>query len=277
MTIRQAAPIGIFDSGVGGISICHAIRRTLPSERLIYFADVGFSPYGNKSTELIHKRSEYIANFLVNKGCKAIVVACNTATVNSIKNLRSLFSVPIVGVEPGIKPAMLNSRTGIVGVLATEKTLSSASFQALKYSFSKTVKVEVQACPEFVHLVENLDHQGEVAEKVAEQYIQPLLDKGVDQLILGCTHFSFLRKAIEACVQGRAEIIETAIPVAAELKRRLYELNIHREYEGGSGEGGEEGVEEGGEEFWSSGTASQVAMKINALWGLDSPVREVRP
>jgi len=125
-------PIGVFDSGVGGLSICHAIRQTLPEEDLVYFADLEYSPYGNKTKEVIQRRSEYIVEFLINRGCKAIVVACNTATVNSIGRLRSKYSIPIVGVEPGVKTAAAQSKTRVIGVLATEQTLESDSFKSLK-------------------------------------------------------------------------------------------------------------------------------------------------
>ena len=262
----KSKPIGVFDSGVGGLSICHAIREILPKENIQYFADIHFSPYGNKPRSLIDKRSGYIVDFLVRNGCKAVVVACNTATVNSIKLLRSKFSIPIVGVEPGVKPASLNSHNGIIGVLATAQTLSSDSFKLLKSRFSKHIRVEVQACPEFVELVEHLDHNSRKAVLVAQRYIDPLLSKGCDQIVLGCTHFSFLRKAIEKVSGDRAVVIDTAMPVAQELKRRLYDLNRHNE----SGSNGKM-------EFWTSGDSSIVEDRINTLWGKDSVVNEIAP
>ncbi|WDP91110.1 MAG: glutamate racemase [Desulfobacter sp.] len=259
----KSNPIGVFDSGVGGLSICHAIKEILPGEHITYFADIHFSPYGNKPGPLINKRSEYIAEFLINRGCKAIVVACNTATVTSIQRLRSKFLIPIVGVEPGIKPASLKSNNGIIGVLATAQTLDSDSFKSLKARFSKQIKIEVQACPEFVDLVEHLNHNSEKAERIATKYIHPLLVKGCDQIVLGCTHFSFLKQAIEKVSSGRADIIDTAVPVAKELKRRLYESNRHNESEA-----------HGMMEFWTSGLSSQIEHRINRLWGTDSIVYE---
>lgn len=264
--MRKNSPIGVFDSGVGGISICHAMREQLPNESFIYFADIKYAPYGTKPIEVIDERAQYVTDFLIKKGCKAIVVACNTATVNSIKSLRSKFSIPIVGVEPGIKPAAMESHSGVIGVLATERTLSSDSFKSLKSKFSNKVKIETQACPEFVNLVESLNYRGDRAIKVAEGYIKPFLGKGVDQVILGCTHFSFLTKAIEECLKGKADIVDTAMPVATELKRRLVELNLENK----------EG-EAGSEEFWSSSVCSQVKTKVSELWGSHSMVHEAKP
>jgi len=249
-------PIGVFDSGVGGLSVCHAIRRALPSEDLMYVADIEFSPYGNKSRELLQERAEYIVSFLVSQGCKAIVVACNTATVNSVSSLRSKYSLPFIGVEPGIKPAASMSKTGVIGVLATEQTLKSDSFKALKRRHSDNVRVETIACPEFVSLVESLKHNTEQAVEVAGQYIQPLLSEGCDQIILGCTHFSFLRKTIEMIVQGKANIIDTATPVASELNRRLQALdNLNKP----------ELI--GRTDFWTCGEPEKVERAMSALWG----------
>ncbi len=258
-------PIGIFDSGVGGLSICHAIRHTLPKEDIIYFADTGFSPYGNQPKHIIDTRSEYVVDYLINKGCKAIVIACNTATVHSVSQLRTKFSVPIIGVEPAIKPAAHKSQSGVIGVLATTQTLRSSSFEKLKNRFSDKVQIEVKSCSKFVDLVEALAHESEEAYQVAEKYITPLLSKGCDQIILGCTHFSFLNKAIERVVQGKAAILETATPVAAELERRLRKLNIQNDSKS-----------TGNEQFVTSGSSSQMALKIGALWHENSVVHETQ-
>lgn len=224
--MQRQQPIGIFDSGVGGLSIGRVIREALPYEDLVYFADIEFSPYGVKCTEVINQRCEYIVKFLLKQGCKVIVIACNTATVSSIKYLRTQFAIPIIGVEPGIKPAALQSKTGIIGILATEKTLQSASYAQLTAKFSKQVTILSRACPKFVTLVESLQHNSDQAVTVAEQYINPLLAAGCDQIILGCTHFSFLRSAIEKVLGTEAAIIDTAIAVAQQLENRLYELNL---------------------------------------------------
>lgn len=263
--MRHHKSIGIFDSGIGGLSIGRAIRCVLPKENLIYFADVEFSPYGSKSQNIIQQRSEYIVNFLINQGCKAIVVACNTATVSTISYLREKFSVPIIGVEPGIKPAALQSKTGVIGVLATERTLASDSFQLLKTRYAKTVSIESIACPKFVSLVENLSHNSEDAMQVAEQYIRPLLLKGSDQIILGCTHFSFLRATINKVVGTEAEIIDTASSVAIEVNRRLQNLNLLNRIN-----------IKGKTQFWTSENSTKIVASISELWEQDIKVSEIK-
>jgi glutamate racemase len=249
-------PIGIFDSGVGGLSVCHAIKQLLPEEDLVYFADLDFSPYGVKSQDIIQERAEYIVSFLIKQGCKAIVVACNTATLNSISHLRSTFSIPIIGVEPGVKPAALQSQTGIIGVLATEQTLTSDSFQTLKSKYSTKVTIQTVACPKFVSLVESLNHNTVLAVEVAEQYIRPLLLEGCDQIILGCTHFSFLKSAIDKVVERKANIIDTAMPIAIELNRRLDELTLKNQRNMPSKA-----------EFWTSAEPAKVTHTMSILWG----------
>ena len=264
--MNRQKPIGIFDSGLGGLSICRAINNILPKEHLMYFADLEFSPYGNKSKELIEERSEYIVNFLIEQDCKLIVVACNTATVNSINMLRSKYSVPIVGIEPAIKPAALVSKSGIIGVLATEQTLQSDSFQQLTARYSNAVKIETKACPDFVCLVENLAHESETATKTAERYIRPLLSVGCDQIILGCTHFSYLSSAISKAVGNKAGIIDTAVPVAMEVKRKLQHFNILSKSE-----------VTGDIKFWTSGSSKQTEDSMSKLWGQEINLSSVIP
>ncbi|PCI55083.1 MAG: glutamate racemase [Gammaproteobacteria bacterium] len=259
--MQRQKPIGIFDSGVGGLSIVRAIKRTIPDENLIYFADTEFSPYGNKTKEIINQRSEDIINFLINQGCKMVVMACNTATVNSINSLRSKFSIPIVGVEPAIKPAALKSKTGIIGILATEQTLESEYFHFLKSKYSQQVKIETKACPKLVSLVENLNHDNEQAMQITEQYIHPLLSKGCDQIVLGCTHFSFLSILIKNVVGDKAAIIDTAVPVAMEVKKRLQSHNMDKNKR-----------VIGTVEFWTSGDLANVIKSISQLWEQDIKV-----
>jgi glutamate racemase len=263
--MKRKKSIGIFDSGVGGLSIARAIKHILPDENLVYFADIEFSPYGNKPKNLINRRAEDIVNFLINQDCKIVVMACNTATVNAISNLRSKFSIPIIGVEPAIKPAALQSKTGVIGVLATEQTLDSISFQVLKSKYDQKVTIETKACPKFVSLVESLEHDNNLALEVTEQYLRPLLSKGCDQIVLGCTHFSFLRSTIESVVGNEANIIDTATPVAMEVKRQLHNNNLKK-------------VEdvEGVIEFWTSGNSTKATESISELWEQSVNVSEVK-
>ena len=185
-----------------------------------------------------------------------IVVACNTATVNSISMLRSKYSIPIIGVEPAIKPAALESKGGVIGVLATKQTLKSDSFQQLAARYSNVVKIETKACPDFVGLVENLEHESEAAIKTAERYIRPLLSAGCDQIILGCTHFSYLKSAIRKAVGNEADIVDTAVPVAKEVKRKLHHFNILRKSDF-----------IGDTKFWTSGCSKKTEDSMSQLWG----------
>lgn len=263
--MEKKKPIGIFDSGVGGLSIARSIRRELPCEDLLYVADQGFYPYGSKPKQVIEQRSARVADFLSEQGCKAIVVACNTATVNAIESLRAKLKIPVVGVEPGIKPAALHSKTGVIGVLATEQTLKSRSFQSLKAKFSGQVEVEMQACPRLVELVEAVNLDSDETTEVVENYVRPLLSKGADHIVLGCTHFSFLSPVIERAFDGRATLIDTASPVAKELKRRLAQVDLlHSRAAGGD------------IKFWSSNASRQATESISRLWGASVSVSEIR-
>lgn len=254
--MEKQKSIGIFDSGVGGLSIGLAIKKILPYENIDYFADFACSPYGNKSQSFINQRSENIVNFLIKQNCKIVVLACNTATVNSISNLRSKISVPLIGVEPAIKPAALNSKTGVIGVLATQQTIESTSFKLLKSQYENKVKILSKACPDFVTLVENLNHNRQQSYDVAEQYLRPLLNQECDQIVLGCTHFSFLSSVINQVAGNKVNIIDTAIPVAMQVKRILIDNNLENL-----------GNDTVTRNFWASETSPIFAKAIEELWG----------
>lgn len=258
--ICTSAPIGIFDSGVGGLSIAHAIQRRLPTEQLLYVADQAFAPYGEQPTALIKQRAATIMNFLTEQGCKTIVIACNTATVHSIAELRQQSRCPIIGVEPGIKPAALNSRNGAIGVLATAQTLRSRSYQQLISNHSGRTQVNSVACPAFVKLVERGDLSSDTTRKTVDNYLRPLLNRGVDQIVLGCTHFSFLKAAINDYLDGRATIIDTATAVAAQLQRQLAA-------DGGLNDSDRQPIEGRTIRFISSDCTEAAAQSIGKLWG----------
>lgn len=219
-------PIGIFDSGIGGLPTAEQIHALLPDEQIIYFADSKFAPYGEKTESEIIARAVAITDWFISQNAKAIVVACNTATMIAIKHLRSHYSLPFIGVEPGVKPGAIHTKTGVIGVLATPKTLTSQAFHQLAQRVAGDIQVEIQPCPKFVHLVESLQLDSEQTLEVAQQYIQPLLDKKADTIILGCTHFSYLKSAIEKVVGKQATIISTETAVASEVKRRLTAENL---------------------------------------------------
>lgn len=228
--------IGFFDSGVGGLSVLAEVMRALPShatQDFIYLADTAHIPYGNKSSAFIRDRVILIGQYLVDHGCSCVVVACNTATAAAIQDLRSQHPhIPIIGVEPGVKPAALTSLSKKIAILTTESTAKSARLAALIHEHAQGVHVEVVACPGWATWVERMqDVHTSLPSKFnedIEQKIEPLLLQGVDRLVLGCTHYSFLRPFIEKICQSRAEIVDVATAVARQVLR-LYPptINIH--------------------------------------------------
>lgn len=215
------AAIGVFDSGVGGLSVLHHIRRVLPHERLIYVADSGHVPYGDKSAAYIEHRSHAIADFLISRGADAIVIACNTATAAAAASLRRDFNCPIIGMEPAVKPAVTATRSGVVGVLATIGTLESARFAALLEKYAGDVKILTQGCPGLVEQVEKGELHSAETRHLVERYTVPLLEKGADTLILGCTHYPYLAPLIRQVAGDNVALIDTGEAVARQLQRRL--------------------------------------------------------
>ena len=217
------APIGIFDSGVGGLSVLREIRQLLPYESLLYVADSGYVPYGEKPPEQIRERSRLIAQFLIDRGAKALVLACNTATAAAINDLRGEFDMPIIGMEPAVKPAALATRNGVVGVLATTGTLQSAKFAALLDRFAGSVEVLTQPCPGLVECVERGELNGSQVDALLQRYTAPLLAAGCDTLILGCTHYPFLRAALRRILPAEVQVVDTGAAVARQLQVKLDE------------------------------------------------------
>ena len=221
----RSRPIGVFDSGIGGLSVLRAIRKELPDESLIYFADSAYAPYGDRTDSEIIQRSREVTQTLVALDCKAIVVACNTATAAAVAQLRSEVDLPIIGIEPGVKPAVERSLSKRVGILATRYTLSSAKYRSLVERFGATAEITVQACP---GLVETLELPGDHSLRLAQlldTYLQPMRDAKIDTLVLGCTHYSFLSEAIRTRLGTDVEILDTPGAVAREVHRRLAEVS----------------------------------------------------
>ena len=212
--------IGVFDSGLGGLSVLAAIARTLPRADLAYFADTAHVPYGSKPDDFIRGRVLAIGRHLASQDCKVIVVACNTATAAAVEALReALPHIPVVGVEPGIKPAATASKTKRIAVLTTESTARSERLAKLIRTHAGHVAVQIEACPGWATRVESLQLDGpEFAGEVAAK-ILPLLDRGVDQLVLGCTHYSFLSPLLQPLATGRAELVDVADAVARQVIR----------------------------------------------------------
>jgi glutamate racemase len=217
------APVGVFDSGVGGLSVAAAIRAHLPGVPILYYADTAWAPYGLRSESEIVERTRHCCTLLLARGVQALVVACNTATANAIDDLRTQTAVPVVGVEPGLKPAAAATRSGIVGVLATQATLASERYRRLAGRVQEAtpgVRFLEHAARGWVELVEAGEHEGARADALVREAVEPLLEEGADALVLGCTHYPFLRAAIERAARG-VSIIETGPAVARELERRM--------------------------------------------------------
>ncbi|WP_263145110.1 glutamate racemase [Pseudomonas sp. RIT-PI-AD] len=224
------APIGVFDSGVGGLSVLAEIRRALPRESLFYVGDCGHIPYGEKSPEFIRARCRRVAEFLRERGAKALVLACNTATMAAVADLRARYpDWPIVGMEPAVKPAAAATRSGVVGVLATTGTLQSARFAALLDRFAHDVRVVTQPCPGLVEQVERGDLDGPVTRALLDGYVRPLLAEGCDTLILGCTHYPFLKPLLRALIPADISLVDTGAAVARRLAALLAERDLQAE------------------------------------------------
>lgn len=253
-----SAPIGVFDSGVGGLSVLREIRRALPSDDLLYVADSGYAPYGDQPEEYIQERSRIVAEYLVGQGVKAIVVACNTATVVAVERLRSWCPVPVVAMEPAIKPAVGITRSGVVGVLATSQTLASPSVARLRGLYGAGAEILLQACPGLVEQIEKGEITTEATRALIRSFVAPLLEKGADTLVLGCSHYAFLHGPLREVAGPDVTIIDPSGAIARELMRRI-----------GAGADGvqADAARSGGERFVSSGDLAQAGSVISKLWG----------
>jgi glutamate racemase len=215
--------IGVFDSGAGGLSVLRQIHALMPEDELLYVADTAWVPYGPRPPEAIRARSRQITRWLVEQGAKAIVIACNTATAAAAAALREEFPLPIVGMEPAVKPAAAATRNGTVGVLATAGTLASTRYSALLARFADGIQVISRPSPELVELVERGDLHSVHARCVVRHCLEALLARGADTVILGCTHFPPLRPLIEEIAGPEVAIIDTGAAVARQVQRRLAE------------------------------------------------------
>lgn len=219
--IAVNAPIGVMDSGVGGLSVLKHLTRQLPHEHFIYFADSAHAPYGNKSAAEIQQRCFTIAGTLIAQGAKALVVACNTATAAAIGSMRQHYTLPIIGMEPAVKPAAAASKNGIIGVLATTGTLHSAQFAALLEHYGQNVQVVTQACVGLVECIEQGQLNTPHTLALLQQYCQPLMAAGADTIVLGCTHYPFVRQYIQEIVGPNVTLIDTGAAVAKRLQQVL--------------------------------------------------------
>ncbi len=214
------AKIGVFDSGIGGLSILDEALRVSPSHEYLYFADSANAPYGEKSSDWITQRSLEISQFLVRQKCDAIVIACNTATTGAIAKIRAeLPNTPIIGVEPGIKPAAMVSENKIVGVLATANTLKSDKFNALLATLPADCQFINQAGIGLVPLIENGELDNPEIDRLLEKYLSPMIEAGADTLVLGCTHYPFLAEKIQSQYGNRLKLIDTSLAIIRQMNK----------------------------------------------------------
>jgi glutamate racemase len=258
------APIGVFDSGVGGLSVLREIRRELPAEDLIYVADSGYAPYGDRPEAYVRDRALAVMEFLRSKRAKAVVVACNTATGIAVDALRARYDVPIVAIEPAVKPAVAHTRAGVVGVLATTQTLAGQKFAKLVSTHAGDVEVLTQACPGLVEQVEEGLLSSESTRSLVERYLRPMLDRGADTIVLGCTHYPFVSDVIREVAGPTVTIVDSAAPVARELRRRLQAAGLLAP-----------DTQRGAETFWTTGSLDHARAVIGQLWDGDADVRAI--
>ncbi len=249
-------PIGVFDSGVGGLSVLRHVHDLLPDEHLIYVADSAYMPYGSLTPEAVEEQCHRIAGFFVEQGAKALVVACNTATAVAIESLRRDFSLPIIGMEPAVKPAVEATKAGVIGVLATSGTLASGKFSGLVKRFGSSAEVIFQPGFGLVEQVEAGDYDSDKTRELLKAHLAPLLERGMDVLVLGCTHYPFLTPLIQEIVGIDVTILDTGSAIAVELKRQL-EKNWLIAAENSVG----------GLQFFSSGDIERSRSMISHLWG----------
>ena len=222
-----SAPIGVFDSGLGGLTVARELMRQLPHEDIIYFGDTARVPYGPKSPETVRRYAHEIASFLQGEGVKNVVVACNTATAHAVDSLRVSFDIPITGViEPGARAAIAASRSRRIGVVGTHGTISSGAYERAIHALGTDVFVTARACPLFVPFVEEGWNEHPAIALVAHDYLDPLRNTGIDTLVLGCTHYPLIKSVIAQTVGPDIRLIDSAEETAAEVARLLQERGL---------------------------------------------------
>ena len=261
MMIDREAPIGVFDSGVGGLTVAHEIMKNLPTERIIYFGDTARVPYGSKSCETILRYSRQIVRFLCSQGVKAIVVACNTASALALSELEEEINIPIIGVvKPGAKVAAKATKNKKIGVIATESTIQSKMYQNFISKMDSEIEVFGKACPLFVPLVEEGWLDDDVTKQVAHRYLEELKEKQIDSLILGCTHYPLISKVVGEVMGSGVKLVNPAYETAISLKELLESVNMRSEAKEG---------DDITHEFFVSDAARKFASFANAILPTD--------
>ena len=252
--MNPTASVGIFDSGVGGLSVLREIRSALPAESLLFVADSANAPWGDKPADYVRRRGLEIANFLVGQGVKAIVIGSNTGTVGAAEALRATLTIPVVGMEPGIKPAAGLTRSGVVGAIVTATMGASDRMASLLDRFGRDVRVISVPAPGLVEHVEAADLDSAELRRLVEGYIKPVLDAGADTIVLGSTHYVFLRPLIAEIAGDGVTIVDTGAAVARQLHNVLEERGLAAP-----------GDVQGDERFWTSGNPTESERVMSAL------------
>ena len=249
-------PIGVIDSGAGGLSVLKKIQKLMPNEELLYVADSYFAPYGPKSEKAIKNRCFENMGFIKMQQVKALVLACNTATAAAVKPLRQEYDIPIIGMEPAIKPAADLTRSGVIGVLATEGTLDSERFMDLRSLYKDKVVIITKACHGLVDEIERMyPDQGEIV-KLVTKYTETFIEKGGDTLVLGCTHYALIAEIISEIVGPEVVVVDAGMAVAKELKRRLQAEGLDSESK-----------QKGKISFFTSGNTEDQQVLLSRYWG----------
>ena len=259
-------PVGLFDSGVGGISVLRAIREQMPEESVTYFGDQGHIPYGSRRMEQIRNFSEAITDFLLKQDAKIIVVACNTASAAALKYLREKFPrIQFVGMEPAVKPAAEHTRTGKVGVLATPATFQGALYASVVERFGNGVELLQDNCPGLVQQIEQGNLDGDRPRRILEEALLPMLEKNIDTIVLGCTHYPFVIPLIQQIVGDRVRVIDPA-PSVAKQTARLLEASGMRKHSASNGD----------VKIYTSGDPNALKLLLPVLLGESAEVQAVQ-
>lgn len=257
-------PIAVFDSGLGGLTVLRALRARLPHEDYFYFADTRFLPYGDRPETFLRERGVAIAEALVRRGAKALVIACNTATAAAAEAIRAAVDLPIVALEPGVKPAALASRSGVIGVLATTRTLASERFQRLVGNHGGGTQVIAQPCPGLAEAIEREGPDSPAVAMLLDGFVAPLAVAGADVVVLGCTHYPWVVEAISRRLPAGVTLLDTGEAVARQLERLLLA-------------GALQGGGDGRLMVATSGSPAAVIATVDRLWGEHLPVEHWEP
>lgn len=260
----NSRPIAVFDSGLGGLTVLRALRGRLPQEDFFYFADTRFLPYGDRPEVFLRERGVLIAEALARRGAKALVIACNTATAAAAEAIRAAGALPVVALEPGVKPAASLTRSGVIGVLATTRTLASERFGRLVGNHANHLKVVAQACPGLAEAIESEGPASPAVAALLDTFVAPLVAANADVVVLGCTHYPWVAEAIARRMPAGVALLDTGEPVARQLERLL-------------AAGGLLGGGHGHLTVATSGTPGTVSATVDRLWGQHLPVEHWEP